>query len=160
MSVMRWPIRRFSVPSIGTRRILGTVALVAGILTIASCGDGGTSTLQTQVATLQTRVAQDSLFQATAAAAPDRVVGIEFVCMEGAATGTQTERWGQLCTSAGTPFPLYPDESIAILGAPINGTLYNRRQVLTVRTSSGSTYTIAVALTQQVKLGDPWPPPP
>ena len=158
MSVMRWPIRRLAVPSIGTRHILGTVALVAGILTIASCGGGDTSALQTEVAGLQTKVGENSVFDATTTAGPDRIVGTEYECRAGN-TPNSAEVWGDVCKAFGTALPGVPDGSIAVITAGTPTTIVNRRQVLTVRTSLGRTYTVAVALTQTVKLGDPWPPP-
>jgi hypothetical protein len=85
--------------------------------------------------------------------APDRVVGIEWRC-----TVYSTDRTVEVRGAAGCEEHEGGTSDIYKLPAPSTSTLVNRRQELTVRTSMGTTYTVAVAMSQTVKLGDEWPP--
>jgi hypothetical protein len=96
------------------------------------------------------------LSRRTAPAAPvqrDQVVGVEVRCEFGTAE-LHSERWGDFCNPAGMRWAGV-DGSYAIVGAT---EWYNRRQVLTIRTSLGTSYTVAVQLISHVSLGDAWPP--
>ena len=75
---------------------------------------------------------------------PDYVVGIELECniFFGSDHATVAAS-GDACLGKGTvQFT----------------TAINQRQVLTIRTSEGRTYTVSVAADQSIKLGQTWPP--
>ena len=90
---------------------------------------------------------------------PDRVVGIEAKC-DIQPVGARWEAWGYYCNHFGTTYPGFSDESVASYSPNGKETVdvFNRRQVLTIRTTQGTAYTIAIPISQKVTVGDPWPP--
>ncbi len=93
----------------------------------------------------------------TSIQAPDRVVGVEWLCTlvykNGDLPGERMERRGpHLCAAAG----LAGDDTLSTgNGIP---ELWNRRQELTIRTASGTSYTVNVLPDTKVAIGDVWPP--
>jgi len=118
-------MRRFWIPSL---------ALAA--LALAACGgdNGDTSALRTQVASLQTQVAQ---------AGPDRVVGIERHCQTGSGDNLHPMAVG-LCDAVW--------DQVSKTNPPL-GYLE-----IIVRTAQGPTYRIQMPATTKVAIGDVWPP--
>jgi len=84
-------------------------------------------------------------------------MGIEMRC-DVQMDSTYQETWGRSCVDQ---FPtvaagLVSDGSIGARDGP--RFVINRRQVLTIRRSGGTSYTVAVPLSTVVKPGDEWPP--
>jgi hypothetical protein len=90
---------------------------------------------------------------ATPLVAPDRVVGVELRC-----THYSTDRTVELRGAAGCEEQEGGTSDIYKYPAPSASSLLNRRQELTVRTSMGTSYTVAVSLITKFAIGDEWPP--
>ena len=117
------------------------VALAVTALAVACGGSDDTSALRAQVAALQTQVA------------PDRVVGIEWRCTFRNSDGkTEDLRGAGMCLAAEGGVDHRPYPGVA------NAQLLNRRQELTVRTSTGTSYTANVSPSTKVAINDEWPP--
>ncbi len=122
-------------------RLFWIPALALAALSLAACGGDDSNALKTQVASLQTQVAQ---------AGPDRVVGIEWRCT----LNTVETHGADGCPSN----PAGTGGSAEVFKTNSGATVMNRRQELTIRTPSGATYTVNVSPDTKVALGDAWPP--
>ena len=89
---------------------------------------------------------------------PDRVVGIEWRCTHAVINPTEPVRLTDLRGAEGCEARDGGDKDIYKYPEPSKNTLLNRRQELTVRTSTGTSYTVNVPPSTKVALNDEWPP--
>lgn len=133
---------------------VGGVVLLAGLFsTGAGCSeDDDIGPLQTQVAALETRMAQPTATpHSTPTPEPDRIVGVEWKCTL-IATGDGETRTFELSGE--------PQCEDARGSTPSSGTsLYMSKdlKVLTVRTAQGLVYIVVVDGNDPAAIGDPWP---
>lgn len=136
-----------SVPGDADMKRYWLVTLALAVLAAACGGGDDTSELRTQVAALQTQVAQP---------APDRVVGVERHCQS--ALPGEANLFSPQHPTAVEVCDVIWDQIAQIRTAPSGAFAVWRYLEIIVRTQEGTIYHVQVPATTTVALHDEWPP--
>ena len=142
-----------------TSRYVGSLAVTVAL--IAACGGDDTNPLQTQVALLQTQVAQPTAtVAATPTPGPDRVVGVTWTCTTFFGKGPEQEDKGTFCEwFYSDQYKKQANVNYTPTAGGVRVFIYKIRALVNVRTSVGSVYTAYLDdPPNDIQLGDPWPP--